>query len=69
MVYMKSTDAIQGLAIQGKGAPRNPSYANVTVADIAATNGVIHKIDKVLVPLPILYDLVYNSKPGQNFVG
>ena len=37
-----------GIKITGRGNPTPP--ANVTKTDITATNGVIHMIDKVLIP-------------------
>jgi uncharacterized surface protein with fasciclin (FAS1) repeats len=37
-----------GLKITGRGNPTPP--ANITKTDITATNGVIHTIDKVLIP-------------------
>jgi uncharacterized surface protein with fasciclin (FAS1) repeats len=37
-----------GIKITGRGNPTPP--ANVTKTDITATNGIIHVIDKVLIP-------------------
>ena len=43
------------------GVSINGSYANVTTADVDATNGVIHIVDAVIMPLDVVGHAIANS--------